>query len=358
MATIIKGKNADKPYTVRYRADGKQREKSFRTQQEAKDFRLSVEYDVRNHTFTDPKASRGNFGQACETWISRLACAPRSREAYQSTYRKHVAPVLGSRTIGSVAADRDSVTELLAVTMADLSVSPRRQARMIVAGTLDEAVKAGILPRHRCGGIPLAAGIQWNPEEFDSALFPTFAQVQAIADRAGIAVWLMRGCGLRICEALAVEKSDFLMAGTMLRVSRQATRDGRAAVPCKKRKSTSEFRRVPVPSYVWDKVRDLPDGPLVPGNGDRRYQSYASVASRFATAAKRAGVDENVTPHWLRHQWASVLLGAGEPVGDVSEWIGHRDIRTTYAVYRSVMPEAPARGASVLDAEFAAAMAA
>ena len=41
----------------RYRADGSQRDKSFRTQQEARDFRLSVEYDVRNHTFTDPTAA-------------------------------------------------------------------------------------------------------------------------------------------------------------------------------------------------------------------------------------------------------------------------------------------------------------
>ena len=356
MATIIKGKNPDKPYTVRYRADGKQREKSFRTQQEAKDFRLSVEYDVRNHTFTDPQASRGNFGQACETWISRLACAPRSRDVYQGTYHKHLAPVLGGRTLGSVAADRDSVAELLTVTMAGLSVSPRRQARMIVVGVLDEAVKVGILPRHRCAGIPLADSGPAGEDEFDAALFPTFRQLQIIADSAGLAVWLMRACGLRICEALAVEKQDFVMAGRMLRVSRQATRDGRSAVPCKKRRSMREFRTVPVPAYLWTMIKDMPGGPLVPGNG-RLYQSYASVAGRFMSAAKRAGVDRSVTPHWLRHQFASVLLGAGVPIGDVSEWLGHRDIGTTFSVYRSIMPDAPVRAAGVLDAEFRAAVA-
>jgi len=357
MASIIKGKNPDRPYTVRYRADGKQREKSFRTQQEAKDFRTAVEYDIRSGSFTDPKASKGNFGQACETYIERLAVgSERSRESYRSTYRKHVAPALGGRTLGSVAADRDAVSELLCVTMARLSISPRRQARMIITGTVTEAVKAGILPRHRLDGIELADGPSGDDagETFDAALFPSLAQVQQIADSAGIAAWLMRACGLRIAEALAVEKSDFLMGGKLLRVSRQATRDGKSAVPCKKRKSTRDFRTVPVPAYLWAMVRDLPDGVLTPGNADRKYQQYGAVAGRFATAAKRAGVDTSVTPHWLRHAYASELLAAGVPVGDVSEWMGHKDIRTTHSVYRSMMPEAPVRAASVLDDSYRA----
>jgi len=306
------------------------------------------------HSFTDPKAAKGSFGAACETWIARWPCAPRSREAYLSTLRKHVQPVLGSRSIGSVAADRGAVSELLAVTMGDLGISTRRQARMIITRTLDEAVRAGVLPRHRCGGIELADGARDDDagEAFDAALFPSFAQVQAIADHIGIAAWLMRACGLRIMEALAVEKADFIMGGKLLRVSRQATRDGKSAVPCKKRRSVREFRTVSVPGYRWAMVRDLPDGPLTPGSGDRKYRSCGTTAARFASAAGRVGVDESVTPHWLRHQFASVLLGAGVPVGDVSEWLGHRDVNTTYAVYRSVMPEAPVRAASVLDGEF------
>ena len=64
-------------------------------------------------------------------------------------------------------------------------------------------------------------------------MFPAHAQVKFVADGndetlgAGICVWLMRGCGLRIEEALAVEKADFRENGTILRVYQQATRDGR-----------------------------------------------------------------------------------------------------------------------------------
>jgi hypothetical protein len=89
-------------------------------------------------------------------------------------------------------------------------------------------------------------------------VFPTHAQVVTVADGgvnpetkrpvqgAGICVWPMRGCGLRIEEALAVCKEDFKQNGTYLRVMWQASRDGREKMPLKHRRP-GEFRDVPVP---------------------------------------------------------------------------------------------------------------
>lgn len=110
------------------------------------------------------------------------------------------------------------------------------------------------------------------PEEFT---FPSYAQIKYLADAIGIAVWIMRGCELRVCEALAVEKSDFRHSGRTLRVSGQASRDGRRKVALKDRKM-GEYRDVPVPAWLWwASVTDLPDGPQCPGNG-RKYAVYAT----------------------------------------------------------------------------------
>lgn len=156
--------------------------------------------------------------------------------------------------------------------MKDLSVTPRRVSCMIIVGTLTEAVKAGKIREHRLDGIELADnGTKHDRTDF---VFPSHAQVKFVADgddgplSAGICVWLMRGCGLRIEESLAVEKEDFRDKGTLLRVYQQATRDGREAGPLKKRKR-GEYRDIPVPTWLWDMVKDMPDGPLIPGNGDR-----------------------------------------------------------------------------------------
>jgi hypothetical protein len=42
-----------------------------------------------------------------------------------------------------LAGDRDGVLDLITVVMKDMSISVRRNARMIITGTCDEAVKAG-----------------------------------------------------------------------------------------------------------------------------------------------------------------------------------------------------------------------
>jgi hypothetical protein len=147
-------------WTLRYWADGKQRERSFEDEVRngrtvygtgrklAQDAQLKLTVDKRagDKTFADyVKAGKANFGVAAEAFVARLQVSEWSRESYLSTYNKHIKPVFGGRTLAQVANDRDGVLDLLTVTMAGLSVSPRRQARMIIEGTLDEAVKAGKL---------------------------------------------------------------------------------------------------------------------------------------------------------------------------------------------------------------------
>jgi hypothetical protein len=64
VATIIKGKNARQPYTVRYQNDGRQRERSFRTKGEADDFKAKFEHDSRERLFIDPRANGETFKRA------------------------------------------------------------------------------------------------------------------------------------------------------------------------------------------------------------------------------------------------------------------------------------------------------
>jgi hypothetical protein len=110
-------------------------------------------------------------------------------------------------------------------------------------GTCDEAVKAGRLAGHNLADITLA---DHRPKNLRSDfVFPTYDQVKFVADGgfnpetmravggAGLCVWFMRGCGLRIEEALAVSKDDFIEGGTVLRVMWQASKNGRQREPLK-----------------------------------------------------------------------------------------------------------------------------
>jgi integrase len=210
-------------------------------------------------------------------------------------------------------------------------------------------VKAGKLAKHNLHDIDVKDN--GRASERSDFVFPSHEQVSAVADSAGIAVWLMRGCGLRIEEALAVHREEFL-SPRVLRLTGQATRDGRKKVALKHRKA-GEYRDVPVPAWLWEKVSDLPEGPLIPGNNDRAYQLYGTVLEAFQKAARRAEIPKGFRPHSLRHAFASALLSRGVPITDVARWLGHRDINETYRTYSHFMPDAEDRAVSTLDAEYA-----
>ena len=350
MSVIIRGKNPRKPHTVRYWADGRQRERSFATAREARDFKIKTDHDVRARIFVDDRAGAVPFGECATAWLARLPVVDRTRVHYGEIWSKHLAPALAHRTVAQVAADRDGAARLLTSgELGALSINPRRTARMIITGTLDEAVAAGKITAHRCGDIDLIDNSPRNGH--DGFVFPSHAQVAQVAGAAGIAVWLMRGCGLRIQEALAVERADFRDGGTVLRVSGQASRDGQKRLPLKHRKP-GEFRDVPVPGWLWAMVADLPDGPLCPGNG-RPYAVYRTALATFSRAAGKAGIPAEFTPHSLRHAFASALLARLVPITDLAAWLGHRSINTTYAIYGHLVPSASGRAVAALDAEYA-----
>ena len=53
--------------------------------------------------------------------------------------------------------------------------------------------------------------------------------------------------------------------------------------------------------------------------------------------AKKAGIERKVSPHRLRHTYATELLEEGFSIREVQELLGHRDIGTTQ-VYLHVRP--------------------
>jgi len=350
-------------WTLRYWANGKQREQSFKDdvdgqgrvkygsgQRKAKDARLKITHDKRadGASFVDPRSGRADFCMAVDMWIDRHAVAESTRSRYRDTARAWVMKKFAGRSVAQVASDRDGVTDLLVKDMGHLSITKRRQARTIITGTVQEAVNSGKLAKHNLHGIEIRDN--GRVAERADFVFPSHGQVSAVADSVGISVWLMRGCGLRIEEALAVRREEFLTPRT-LRLNGQASRGGREKLPLKHRKA-GEYRDVPVPAWLWEKVKDLPGGPLVPGNGDRAYQAYKTVLRAFKNAAGDAGIPNGFRPHSLRHAFASTLLSRGVPITDVARWLGHKNINETYLTYSHFMPEAEDRAVSTLDAEY------
>lgn len=351
---MVKGKNPRKQWTVRYWVGGRQREKSFATSREARDFKIKTEHDARASIFIDPDMTT-TLGEYAGTWLAQHTVSDGTRRVYTSIFENRVKPVLGDKPLGKIT--RDDVRTLLLETMPrEVGPAAVKTARTLLVAMLGEAVAAGKLAANPAARIKLPSQ-QNERAEFTMATHQQLSALTAeLPEGWQLAVWLMRGCGLRIGEALAV-RAD-CVRGDELRAEEQVLWLGQRG-PLKSRKP-GQYRDVPLPQYAAEEIEAHMERFMVPATG-YLFPTFATGDDRpdafraaFRRAAKSAGLPQNFTPHDLRHTYASVALHAGVPLTEVSRWLGHKDVNLTHQIYGHMVPRAVGRARSVLDDEYQA----
>ncbi len=140
---------------------------------------------------------------------------------------------------------------------------------------------------------------------------------------------LLYAAGLRISEALRLDKEDLSTEGGFVRVIGKGDKErlvpvGDVALDWLARWSEGARPRL----LALGRVQPSRGGPVFLGDrGGRlaRQQAWTAVKA----AARRAGLADRISPHTLRHSFATHLLEGGADLRIVQELLGHASISTT-----------------------------
>jgi site-specific recombinase XerD len=186
---------------------------------------------------------------------------------------------------------------------------------------------------------------------------PALAVALAVRDRAIVEV--AYAAGLRISELAAAELSALDLRRGEIRVLGKGRKErigllGRPAVAAleaylETARPELEARRVQRPT---DGIRS--DAVFL--NSDGRPIGVRGLRHRIDRLCRRAGLPEGVSPHTLRHSFATHLLDGGADLRVVQELLGHESLATTQiythvsaarlrAAYTSAHPRAKHRAA-------------
>ncbi len=161
-----------------------------------------------------------------------------------------------------------------------------------------------------------------RPEVTALLMQPSGTEPQALRDRALLE--LMYACGLRASEAIGLEVSDVDLEIGVLKTRGKGNKErivpvGRQAVSAVAvylQRGRPQLVGLKVQSHLFVNLR---------GSGLTRQGLYKIIQGH----ARSAGLEDKMSPHTLRHTFATHLLAGGCDLRAVQEMLGHADIATT-----------------------------
>ena len=335
-------------YMVRYRTPDRRptKKRGFKTKRDAQDWAANNTVQMNTGTWRPAAAGRITVNEAAQAWLTAKSAtvAPKTLTAYEQAVDR----IKNIGTIGRVRlVDVDhEVVEQWVIAMSLHTVrggdrmAPKtiRNTFSVLSGVMKRAIRDKRIPANPCEGVDLPKATSRDKTILSPADVATMA---AAAGDYADHVNALAMAGLRWGELAGLQVQDVDLEKRRLRINRQITENkGKLIHGLPKH---DKRRTVPIiqplaailETRVEGKTRDELVFPTTggaamwPGNARRDW---------FDPAATAAGYPK-LTPHELRHTFASVAISAGANVKALQHALGHHSAAFTLDEYGHLFPD-------------------
>jgi len=251
------------------------------------------------------------------SWVDNLGSAHSQRN-----FAKTAGRFLEALPMGIRKATVEDVREALAQITEGLSASTAQQYVLRVKSLLSYG--------HKLGYMDFNAGvtIKVRPDQSQARLAQRIiSEVEvglliraALTERDRVLLAVAYAGGLRVSEIVALKWADVILRDDKVQLS-VTGKGGRA-------------RQVLLPKSVSRLLLALrgdagANDPVFASRKKADHLAEHSVHVMVKRTAKRAGINEGVSPHWLRHAHGSHALDRGATLAEVQSTLGHANVATT-----------------------------
>lgn len=228
-----------------------------------------------------------------------------------------------------VSADKVQPEDILQYLSSSRKVSERSQARLLSAlrSFYDWMQIEGYMSENPCDRVEMPKLGVYLPSVLSEE------EVEALINSVDCSDWMgfrdkailevLYGCGLRVSEAVGLRISGLYLDEGFIRIIGKGNKE----------------RLVPLGELACNAVREYLDVRPLPGDSEssdllflNRFGKSFSRVSMFKLIKKQAlvaGINKEISPHTLRHSFATHLVENGADLRVVQEMLGHESITTT-----------------------------
>lgn len=289
--------------------------------------------------WTKEKTQGRLFSSCLEAWRE-----DHEKQCSYNTMRAYTAPLnrlsehFGGRVVSDITADEVSayVRQLGGRGYGQRTVVMEFACLNMI---FDFAIVNGYASTNPCGPVKIPSGLPKAKREM-----PTDEQLEAVKAGVnqpfGLFPFMLLYTGMRKGELLALRWEDIDLEAGLIHISKSVYFAGNTAMV--KQPKTEAGKRAVV---LLDALREVlpPAGSGYIFGGERPLNDYEFRVkwSEWARAVglHKSGLKAQITPHQLRHAYATILYDAGVGDVDAMHLMGHSSIQVTREVYTHIRAE-------------------